>query len=106
MLKQTDQVFLPQSRFSHAWRALRHRNYYTMAFVGMTPFRSLLAGGLAHRFGAPNAVMLTGAFCLVGAAWYTTQLKSIRSVMRPIYIEMGIMQNAAAPSLEDRAGTN
>jgi MFS family permease len=84
----------------------RVMSYYTMAFVGMTPFGSLLAGALAHRFGAPHAVMITGAFCLVGAAWYTTQLKSIRAVMRPIYIEMGIMQNTAAPSLEDRAGTN
>jgi MFS family permease len=84
----------------------RVMSYYTMAFVGMTPFGSLLAGALAHRFGAPHAVMITGAFCLVGAAWYTTQLKSIRAVMRPIYIEMGIMQNTTAPSLEDRAGTN
>jgi MFS family permease len=84
----------------------RVMSYYTMAFVGMTPFGSLLAGTLAHRFGAPHAVMITGAFCLVGAAWYTTQLKSIRAVMRPIYIEMGIMQNTTAASLEDRAGTN
>jgi MFS family permease len=84
----------------------RVMSYYTMAFVGMTPFGSLLAGALAHRFGAPHAVMITGAFCLAGAAWYTTQLKSIRSVMRPIYIEMGIIQSPLEPALEDRAGTN
>jgi MFS family permease len=84
----------------------RVMSYYTMAFVGMTPFGSLLAGALAHSFGAPHAVMITGAFCLAGAAWYTTQLKSIRSVMRPIYIEMGIIQSPLEPAFEDRAGTN
>ena len=31
----------------------RVMSYYTVAFVGMTPFGSLLAGGLAHWLGAP-----------------------------------------------------
>ena len=84
----------------------RVMSYYTMAFVGMTPFGSLLAGTLAHRFGAPHAVIITGAFCLAGAAWYTTQLKSIRSIMRPIYIEMGIIQSPAETVLEEQAGSN
>jgi MFS family permease len=82
----------------------RVMSYYTMAFVGMAPFGSLLAGGLAHRLGAPMAVMITGAFCLAGAVWFTTQLQSIRKVMRPIYIEMGIIESATEPSLEDRVG--
>ena len=84
----------------------RVMSYYTMAFVGMTPFGSLLAGTLAHRFGAPHAVMITGTFCLAGAAWYTTQLKSIRTIMRPIYIEMGIIQSPAEQVLEEQAGSN
>jgi MFS family permease len=69
----------------------RVMSYYTVAFVGMAPFGSLLAGGLAHWFGAPRAVMMTGACCVVAAVWYTSQLKSIRLVMRPIYEEMGIL---------------
>jgi MFS family permease len=68
----------------------RVMSYYTVAFVGMAPFGSLLAGGLAHWFGAPHAVMITGTCCLGGAIWYTSQLKLIRAVMRPIYEEMGI----------------
>jgi MFS family permease len=83
----------------------RVMSYYTMAFVGMTPFGSLLAGTLAHRFGAPHAVIITGAFCLAGAVWYTTQLKSIRSIMRPIYIEMGILQGSE-PVLEEQVGSS
>ncbi len=69
----------------------RVMSYYTMAFVGMAPFGSLLAGGLAHVFGAPHAVLFTGSCCIAGAAWFTTQLPAIRAVMRPLYIEMGLL---------------
>ena len=82
----------------------RVMSYYTMAFVGMAPFGSLLAGGLAHRFGAPHAVMITGAFCLAGSLWFTTQLKSIRKIMRPIYVEMGIIRSTMEPAMEDQVG--
>jgi MFS family permease len=82
----------------------RVMSYYTMAFVGMTPFGSLLAGALAHRLGAPHAVMITGAFCVAGAVWFSTQLKSIRKIMRPIYVEMGIIRSKAGPTLEDQVG--
>jgi len=69
----------------------RVMSYYTMAFVGMAPFGSLLAGSLAHVFGAPHAVMMTGACCVLGSIWFTTQLPAVRKVMRPIYIDMGII---------------
>jgi MFS family permease len=84
----------------------RVMSYYTMAFVGMSPFGSLLAGALAHRFGASHAVMITGAFCLIGAAWFSTQLKSVRAVMKPIYIEMGILKSPSEPAIEEHAGSN
>jgi MFS family permease len=82
----------------------RVMSYYTMAFVGMAPFGSLLAGTLAHRLGAPHAIMITGAFCVAGSIWFTTQLKSIRKIMRPIYIELGIIRSELEPALEDHAG--
>jgi MFS family permease len=84
----------------------RVMSYYTMSFVGMAPFGSLLAGSLAHRFGAPHAIMITGSCCLAGAIWFTTRLKSIRKIMRPIYIEMGIIQSPLQPAMEDQAGSN
>jgi MFS family permease len=82
----------------------RVMSFYTMAFMGMSPFGSLLAGSLAHRFGAPHAVMITGAFCVVGSVWFTTQLKSIRQAMRPIYIELGIIRSNLEPAMEDQVG--
>ncbi len=83
----------------------RVMSYYTMAFVGMAPFGSLLAGALAHALGAPHAVIISGIACLAGAAWYTTQLRSIRTVILPIYVEMGIVPTPLTPVLEDHAGT-
>jgi hypothetical protein len=77
-----------------------------MAFVGMAPFGSLLAGFLAHHLGAPHTVMLTGSMCCLGAVWFTTQLRGVRDVMRPIYREMGIIPSPQEPALEDRAGTS
>lgn len=83
----------------------RVMSYYTMAFVGMAPFGSLLAGGLAHWIGAPKTVMITGACCIVGAAWYTTELPKIRLVMRPIYEGMGLLRGTSEPVMADQAGT-
>ena len=70
----------------------RVMSYYTVAFVGMAPFGSLLAGELAHRFGAPHAVLVTGACVLLGALWFLTRLASIRRIILPIYTEMGIVR--------------
>jgi len=69
----------------------RVMSYYTMAFVGMAPFGSLLAGALAHAAGAPRTVILSGAACIAGSLWFTTQLKRIRMHMRPVYENLGII---------------
>jgi MFS family permease len=69
----------------------RVMSFYTIAFVGMAPFGSLLAGGLARAIGAPFTVMLSGACCITGALWFATQLRSIRQLVRPIYIDLGIV---------------
>ena len=83
----------------------RVMSYYTMAFVGMAPFGSLLAGGLAHWLGAPRTVMITGACCVAGCLWFTTQLAAVREVMRPIYEDMGLIRSPVEPVLEDRVAT-
>ncbi|MGB8011208.1 MAG: MFS transporter [Terriglobales bacterium] len=69
----------------------RVMSYYTMAFFGAAPFGSLLAGALAHRIGAPHTVIITGAFCLAGSLWFSFELPKVRTVMRPIYQQMGLL---------------
>jgi hypothetical protein len=69
----------------------RVMSFYIVAFVGMAPFGSLLAGALAHAIGAPYTVMLSGVCCVAGAAWFAAQLKTIRKLIRPIYMNLGII---------------
>jgi MFS family permease len=69
----------------------RVMSYYTMAFMGMAPFGSLLAGAMAQNFSAPWTVIMNGTVVLLGAAWFTTRLPLLRNQIRPIYREMGII---------------
>jgi MFS family permease len=84
------QTLVPEDKRS------RVMSYYTMAFVGMAPFGSLLAGGLAHWLGAQYTVMITGTCCLLGCLWFTVELPAVRRVMKPIYVQMGILQETVA----------
>lgn len=79
-----------QSLVSEDKRA-RVMGYYTMAFFGAAPVGSLMAGMLADKFGAPHTVMLTGACCIAGSVWFTIELPNVRTVMRPIYQQMGLI---------------
>ena len=69
----------------------RVMSYYTVAFVGMAPFGSLLAGWMAHHIGAARTVQIDGVVCILAAGWFCTQLPAIRRQMRPIYEELGIV---------------
>jgi MFS family permease len=69
----------------------RVMSYYTMAFVGMAPFGSLLAGALAHAIGAQRTVIVSGIACILGSLWFWSRLKAVRKQMRPIYERLGIV---------------
>ncbi|MGH8288996.1 MAG: MFS transporter [Steroidobacteraceae bacterium] len=75
----------------------RVMGYYTMAFFGAAPFGSLMAGALAQHIGAPHTVMLTGTFCIAGAAWFNFQLPKIRPGLRASYREreLSVTRSAA-----------
>ena len=75
----------------------RVMSYYTMAFVGMAPFGSLLAGALAHLIGAPRTVIVSGIACILGGLWFWSRLPALRKDMRPIYERMGIIPQAPIP---------
>ena len=79
----------------------RVMSYYTMAFVGMAPFGSLLAGALAHLIGAPHTVIVSGVACILGALWFWSRLAEIRRQMRPVYERLGIVPQANLPIPED-----
>ncbi len=49
----------------------RVMSMYSMAFMGMMPFGSLLAGLLSRLFGAPVTVCLNGLLCIIGAVVFS-----------------------------------
>jgi MFS family permease len=65
--------------------------FYTMAFLGTTPIGSLVAGTIAEQVGAPATITGGGILCVVTGIWFLRKLPSLRAVVRPIYIERGIL---------------
>jgi MFS family permease len=74
----------------------RVMSFYTMCFLGTAPFGSLLAGSLSARIGAPHTVLASGLCCGLAAAWFSRELPEIRSLVRPIYMRMGILPEVAS----------
>jgi len=75
----------------------RVMSFYVMAFSGMIPFGSLIAGSLASWIGARETVLLGGAFSLAGAAYFARKLPGIRTMVRPVYQRMGILPDVSEP---------
>jgi len=73
----------------------RVMSFYSMAFQGLAPFGSLIAGATASRIGAPYTLMIGGATCVAGAALFASQLGRIREAIRPIYIQIGVIPEVA-----------
>ncbi|MGA8299949.1 MAG: MFS transporter [Terriglobales bacterium] len=73
----------------------RVMSFYSMAFQGIAPFGSLIAGAVASRIGAPRTLTIGGAVCIGGAALFAMQLPTIRRLIRPIYVQAGIIPELA-----------
>jgi MFS family permease len=63
---------------------------YSMMFMGMAPFGSLLAGALAHSLGAPSTVALGGAACIAGALVFLWRLPALRLEARRIIVALEV----------------
>jgi MFS family permease len=69
----------------------RVMSFYTMSFMGVAPFGSLLAGSLAETIGAPNTVRIAGIACILGSCLFARKLPLLRGMIRPIYVSKGII---------------
>ena len=74
----------------------RVMSLYTMAFMGMAPFGSLLAGSAANWLGAPHTLQISGILCLLTAAVFWKKLPLLREMVLPIYAQKGIIPEVAA----------
>jgi MFS family permease len=73
----------------------RVMSFFMMAFLGTMPFGSLLAGSLSERIGAPHTLLISGFCCMGGALWFARGLPELRTSIRPIYIQMGIIKEVS-----------
>jgi MFS family permease len=73
----------------------RVMSLFTMAFMGMSPFGSLLAGALAGFWGAPRTLLLAGSICCTAALAFALYLPRLRPLVRPIYQRKGILPEVA-----------
>lgn len=87
----------------------RVMSFFAMAFLGMAPFGSLMTGELTARFGhlglssvdsASWTMRVCGCISLLTAAVFASQLQSVRRVVRPIYVEKGILSDQVASGLQ------
>ena len=69
----------------------RVMSFYTMAFMGMAPFGSLLAGALASKIGAPHTLLIGGCICILGGLLFARKLTAFREVARQVYVRKGII---------------
>jgi MFS family permease len=73
----------------------RVMSFYSMAFMGMVPLGSLLAGTLAQFIGAPLMVIFGGTCCIAGSIVFVRELPALRALVRPIYVRKGIIPEVA-----------
>ena len=73
--------------------------FYTLSFLGIAPLGNLAAGALAGAIGAPLTFILNGALGLLAAGWFWRQLPAMRGSLRPIYRNLGILDE---PTVQER----
>ncbi|ACH38243.1 membrane protein, major facilitator superfamily [Citrifermentans bemidjiense Bem] len=73
----------------------RVMSFFTVAFMGMAPFGSLGAGAMTRMIGPRDTLLLGAICCLIGAVVFARNLPRIRQLVRPIYVQMGIIKEVA-----------
>jgi len=68
---------------------------YSLSFMGMAPFGSLLAGWTASRIGVVHTMMLNGLFLLAATMLFVLKLREISAHAAPIYGRLGLEGIAA-----------
>lgn len=67
----------------------RVMSVYSLMFLGMTPFGSILAGWIAQRYGAPSALIAGGAVTLVFTALvFAYRTRRLRSGRAPADVDL------------------
>ena len=79
----------------------RVMSLYTMAFMGMAPFGSLLAGAIAQRIGVQLTMLCGGVICVGGGLLFALRIPILRPMVIPIYQRKGIVSLEVAEGLQN-----
>lgn len=74
----------------------RVMSFYAMAFMGIAPFGSLIAGTLAGKIGATTTLIIGGACCLLASIFFASKLPELNKAIHPIYRKIGIIPEVAS----------
>jgi MFS family permease len=75
----------------------RVMSFYSMAIMGTAPFGSLMAGWFAKVIGTPATILTGGVATIIGALVFLRKLPELRMIVRPIYVQMGIIPENQVP---------
>jgi hypothetical protein len=77
---------------------------YSMMFLGMSPFGSLVAGTSADHIGAPITVALGGLASLAGGVVFARKWPSMRAPAREMVALQGMSQPQPPPEVNSPQG--
>jgi MFS family permease len=81
----------------------RVMSLFAMSFMGMLPFGVLMVGELATRLshghdpvvGASRTILIASGICLLASIRFWMVLPEVRKIIRPIYVQRGIIKEIA-----------
>ena len=82
----------------------RLMSFFVVAIMGAAPLGSLVSGWLADRIGAPATTVIAGLCSVAGAIFFLMRLPGLRKLIRPIYIQKGILPEVAS-GLDEQSTT-
>lgn len=62
----------------------RIMSLFTMAFLGVSPFGSLVAGFMARHIGVQPTLLVCGIICMAGGVYFTLRLAKLHLVAAPV----------------------
>jgi MFS family permease len=68
----------------------RAMSFYAMAFMGVAPFGSLLAGSLANLVGVTNAIVIGGTACIFASIVFAAKMPILKKLVGPIYDKIAL----------------
>jgi len=69
----------------------RVAGFFTLAFLGVAPIGNIAAGALAEAAGVQAMFAANGLVAAATAIWFWRALPTLRELMRPTYVRLGII---------------